>query len=223
MKNINLILLFGLFLTLLSGCGSFEGETSQINPGDSRKQVLAIMGAPGDRQFQNDNEVWQYRKMRLGGFNFSAIWFYDGKVTGISRYTQWGSSLSAATTFKPVRWENAPSTDENGNLSADAQRQAIIQQNLAFQQRLIQNNINSLQQSAAESQRTADKLELQMNLPPVQQNQPAQQPSLPAAYDMPKSSDFQTGNTRLGPDGRMWHEYRTITGYNYWRLDQGIQ
>jgi hypothetical protein len=108
MKNIYLIFLFGLLVTFLSGCGTLENKVSQINPGDDKKQVLAIMGAPGDRQFQGKDEAWQYRKMRVGGFNFRVIWFYDGKVTGITSYTQYGSALSDATTFKPVRWEDAP-------------------------------------------------------------------------------------------------------------------
>jgi hypothetical protein len=108
MKNIYLIFLFGLLVTFLSGCGTLENKVSQINTGDDKKQVLAIMGAPGDRQFQGQNEAWQYRKMRVGGFNFKVIWFYDGKVTGITSYTQYGSSLSDATTFKSVRWEDAP-------------------------------------------------------------------------------------------------------------------
>jgi hypothetical protein len=127
---------------------------------------------------------------------------------------------------------------QNGNLSAAeyyqlkseraAQRQAIIQQNLAIQQQQIQDNQNSLA-------RTANNLELQQAqqashpfvfpaLPPSQPIMPnvglmsQQQPSLPAASDM--ATSFQTGNTRFGPDGRMWHEYRTSSGTTYWKLDQ---
>jgi hypothetical protein len=146
-----------------------------------------------------------------------------------------------------IRTPLIPQADPGVELQQQMQRRAIMQQSLAISQQQIQNNINSLQQSAAESQRTVDNLELQQVshpfvLPPGQptipnaglmsqpnlmgqpiQQQPLiqhQQPNLPSAMDMPKSSDFQTGNTRLGPDGRMWHEYRTITGYKYWRLDQ---
>ncbi len=45
------------------------------------------------------------------------------------------------------------------------------------------------------------------------------EPNLPPAWDMPKSSDVQTGKIKVGPDGRIWHEYRSQTGtYTYWRL-----
>ena len=69
---------------------------------------MAVMGTPGNRQLQGLNEAWQYRKMRVGGFNFAVIWFYNGSVTGITDYTQYGSSLSGATDYKRIRWEDAP-------------------------------------------------------------------------------------------------------------------
>jgi len=117
-------------------------------------------------------------------------------------------------------------------------RQAIVQQYSANQLKLIQENQKSLERSAAESQRTADNLELQMVshpfvLPPSQPIMPniglmsqpnlmggltqQQEPNLPSSADMQYS--FKTGNVKFTPGGE-WHEYRTAGGVTYWRLDQ---
>jgi hypothetical protein len=125
----------------------------------------------------------------------------------------------------------------------DAQSQAYLQQLQSAQRQQQQDIQKSLEQTAARAQRSYENVELQsveLQSQPILPNiglmsqpnltsglvqQPPQiqehQPSLPAAYDMPKSSDMQTGKTKLGPDGRLWHEYRTASGSTtYWRLAQ---
>jgi len=95
---------------LLLGCGSLEKKTSQINPGDTREQVRAIMGPPGDRQFQGLNEAWQYGRTGAGfGYHdFRIVWFYDGKVTGITSYKDRTPASGASGHFRPIQWEDAP-------------------------------------------------------------------------------------------------------------------
>jgi hypothetical protein len=108
MKSIHAVVVFlGMFLC---ACGSLEKKTVLINPGDDKQKVLSIMGPPGDRQFRGKHEAWQYGKTGAGfGYHdFRIIWFYDGKVTGITSYKDYTPATSASAHFKPIRWEDAP-------------------------------------------------------------------------------------------------------------------
>ncbi|WP_330147098.1 hypothetical protein [Shewanella oncorhynchi] len=59
------ILLLGIFI-ILSGCGSLDKQSILVNAGDTKEQVLNIMGPPDDRQFQGKNEAWQFCKTGAG-------------------------------------------------------------------------------------------------------------------------------------------------------------
>jgi hypothetical protein len=126
----------------------------------------------------------------------------------------------------------------------ETQHQAFLQQFLATQRQQQQDNQKALQQNRAESDRAMANLSqaLSNNKPVLQAHpilpnmQPGQslptvpgtsdllnsQPGrgLPAVWDMPRASDMQTGKTKTGPDGRLWHEHVTPSGYSYWQLDQ---
>jgi hypothetical protein len=238
------ILIIGLAALLAAGCASnsiapMGNDTYMINRGGwPRMNGFAVQS----ECYRDANQFCTNRGLIMIPVSTTMI---DGQV--------FDHNASSTLVFIAVASTNAPAYKayQNGNLGVaeyfqpksqrDTQRQAIIQRNLAISQQQIQNNINFLQQSAAESQRTVDNLELQQAshpfvLPPGQPTLPniglmsqpnlmggliqQQEPNLPSAWDMPKSSDLQTGNVKLGPDGRMWHEYRTTSGYNYWKLAQ---
>jgi hypothetical protein len=93
-----------------SGCGSLEKKSILIGPGDNKEKVLSIMGAPDDRQFSAKNEVWQYCATGAGfGYHdYRMIWFYDGRVTGVTSYKDSTPDSSCAGHFRPVKWEEAP-------------------------------------------------------------------------------------------------------------------
>ena len=109
MKTIQ-FLLIAVAATFLSACGTLEKKSVLINAGDSKEKVLSIMEPPGDRQFRGKDEAWQYGQTGAGfGYHdFRIIWFYDGKVTGITSYKDYTPATSAAAHFKPIRWEDAP-------------------------------------------------------------------------------------------------------------------
>jgi hypothetical protein len=109
MKRLHLLGIL-IIAVLLSACGSLEKKAVLINPGDTKEQVLAIMGPPGDRQFRGKDEAWQYGQTGAGfGYHdFRIVWFYDGKVTGLTSYKDHTPASSAASHFKPIRWEDAP-------------------------------------------------------------------------------------------------------------------
>ena len=81
-----------------------------INAGDSKEQVLKIMGPPDDRQFKGKDEAWQYCQTGAGfGYHdYRIIWFYNEKVTGINSYKSTRPGVSCVTDIKAVRWEDAP-------------------------------------------------------------------------------------------------------------------
>lgn len=95
---------------LLSACGTLEKKAGQINPGDDKEKVLAVMGTPGDRQFRGKDEAWQYGQTGAGfGYHdFRIVWFYDGRVTGLTSYKSTRPGTLAASQFRPIQWEDAP-------------------------------------------------------------------------------------------------------------------
>ena len=109
MKFSTLLLAF-IAAVILSACGSLEKKSALINPGDTKERVLSVMGPPGDRQFRGKDEAWQYGQTGAGfGYHdFRVVWFYDGKVTGLTSYKDHTPASSAASHFKPIRWEEAP-------------------------------------------------------------------------------------------------------------------
>jgi hypothetical protein len=140
--------------------------------------------------------------------------------------------------------DNLAESYQNGSLSAadyhrlvlqrDAQRQAYLQQYQASQRQQQQDIENSYQQMKVANDKQLSDFSEQMTRSSIatqaifqQQQSPAfpnatfqQEPKLPTAWDKPKSTDWQTGSVKTGPDGRMWHEYTTSSGYKYWRVDQ---
>lgn len=100
-------LLISFAAAMLITCGSLEKKSILVNPGDDKERVIAAMGPPQDRQFEGENEVWQYCQTGAGfGYHdYRMVWFYRGRVTGITSYKD---STPAAGHFKPVRWEDAP-------------------------------------------------------------------------------------------------------------------
>ena len=74
------------------------------------EEVRISMGEPQNRQFQGENEAWQYCSTDYSGFeadHYVLIWLYKGTVTGMQTYrnTLYGSCESF---FRTVDWEEAP-------------------------------------------------------------------------------------------------------------------
>lgn len=99
-----------LLAPLLGACGSLEKKSIMVNPGDGRDAVLSVMGTPDDRQFRDKDEVWQYCQTGAGfGYHdYRMIWFYDGRVTGITSYKDRTPASACSGHFRSVRWEDAP-------------------------------------------------------------------------------------------------------------------
>lgn len=95
---------------LMAGCGTLEKKAILINPGDSKEAVIKIMGTPGDRQFRNQQEAWQYciTGAGFGYHDYRIVWFERAKVTGITSYKSGAPGVSCKSQFTAIRWEDAP-------------------------------------------------------------------------------------------------------------------
>ncbi len=109
MSNIQFLLIAAMAV-FIPACGTLEKKSILISAGDSKEKVISIMGLPGDRQFRGKHEAWQYGQTGAGfGYHdFRLIWFYNGKVTGITSYKNYAPATSAAAHFIEIRWEDAP-------------------------------------------------------------------------------------------------------------------
>jgi hypothetical protein len=98
-------------LFFIYGCsGGLTEDSLRINPGQSKNQVLKIMGPPGNRQFEGKDEAWQYCQTDYVGFSgddYVVVWFYDGVVTGLTTYKNYLIGDCSAF-YKSVRWEDKP-------------------------------------------------------------------------------------------------------------------
>jgi hypothetical protein len=106
-------LLIATITLFLVACGSLGKKSDLIGIGDDKERVLKIMGPPGDRQLKGSNEAWQYCQTTGAGFgyhDYRIIWFYNGKVTGITSYTSSRGGSSCVTDIRSVRWGDAPDT-----------------------------------------------------------------------------------------------------------------
>jgi hypothetical protein len=95
----------------IAGCGTLESATSQINVGDSKERVSELMGAPRDRQFKGEVEAWQYCRTGagIGYMDHRIVWFWQGKVTGVTSYKSTTPGVSCVSNIRPLDWSEDPS------------------------------------------------------------------------------------------------------------------
>ena len=93
---------------LATGCGTLEKKAALIDVGDSKQEVIALMGPPDDRQATGRLEALQYCQTGAGfGYNdYRVIWIQDGVVSGFNSYKSSGTTCKGA--MREVRWEDAP-------------------------------------------------------------------------------------------------------------------
>lgn len=100
-----------LFLLISCGGQALLNKSMMVERGYEKQQVLDLLGPPGDRQFNGDDEAWQYCRTGMSTDQFVVVWFFHGKVTGITTY-KLGSNAGyigdCSQGFKTVRWEDAP-------------------------------------------------------------------------------------------------------------------
>lgn len=111
MKTILKLSVIVIFLFFF-GCAPSQlmNKSLMINAGQTKEDVLKILGNPGNRQFQGKDEAWQWCETDYSGFagdDYLVVWFYEGKVTGITTYknTRYGN---CEMFYRTVNWQDAP-------------------------------------------------------------------------------------------------------------------
>jgi hypothetical protein len=223
------ILIIGLAALFTAGCAS-----NGIAPMGSNTYMINRGGWPHMNGFAVESECYRdanqfCTKQGLIMVPVSATTI-DGQV--------FANNASCKLIFRAVTSTNDPAYKayQNGKLTATyyiqpqnqnaGQNIAILQQYQAAQRQQQLDNQNTLRQAQVDADRRASDWSqfLINNKPVIQQHDSSgfpnmqQNKSLPTVLDMPGSSDIPTGKTKSGPDGRIWQEYRTISGYTYWRL-----
>jgi hypothetical protein len=94
--------------------GSVMQQATTLKRGDPQARALQLLGAPDDRQSEDDDEVLQYCKSTAAGVGgdsaeYALVWLYKGVVTGVTTYHRaLTGPTSCASGFKAVHWEDAP-------------------------------------------------------------------------------------------------------------------
>lgn len=80
----------------------------QINPGTTKREVMSILGMPGDRSFKGKGEAWQYCSTGFSHDKYITVWFYEGIVYGLTSYVKADAVGICTQTFSNVDWGQAP-------------------------------------------------------------------------------------------------------------------
>lgn len=109
-KNLVIIAII-LSISVLTCCTTTQGlsyKQNNISSGQSKNDVMNILGMPGNKQFNGKNEAWQYCSTGLFTDNYVVVWFYDGTVTGMTTYSQSYGNGNCNKFFKSINWNDAP-------------------------------------------------------------------------------------------------------------------
>lgn len=96
-------------LLFLDSCASPAKKSQAIDIGDTKAQVIEMMGAPLDRQIKGPAEALQYASIAAMGIcEYTIIWLNEAKVVGINTYRN-NSTMGCNVGIKEINWQQAPS------------------------------------------------------------------------------------------------------------------
>lgn len=120
MKKSQVILLL-LLAVLFSSC--YTNRISyqymeRIQPGMSRKEVVAILGEPIYRSFDAKCEILEFRDSEYGTAKVIKIWFVDNKVTEMKGYLDKYDSIhhNGGETEKEKKEDKSTEKDTNSKI-----------------------------------------------------------------------------------------------------------
>ena len=107
--TIRMVIVFGLVLIGLSGCGSTTSIARQeVKPGMTVAQVSSMLGDPANRSFRDNYEAWQYDDIvGYGQCEYITIWFRDGVVLSMTS-RRGGSIAGCGLGSAAVNWDQMP-------------------------------------------------------------------------------------------------------------------
>ena len=85
-------------------------QASALVPGATPAQVRELLGEPLDRQFQDNQEAWQYCETGLLKDTFVIVWFADSKVMGLRTYhsSVGDPGFFCSNHLRVITWDEAP-------------------------------------------------------------------------------------------------------------------
>jgi outer membrane protein assembly factor BamE (lipoprotein component of BamABCDE complex) len=116
------ILLYMCFPLVLLGCTTvgevtaIQNKALQVNKGMNKEDVNKILGPPGNRSFNADNEAWQYCETGMLNDTYVTVWFKKDKVKALSNYNDTADFL-CTDNFKNIDWTTHPDTAGTVNIN----------------------------------------------------------------------------------------------------------
>lgn len=110
MKKIYIFLLLIAFILPSCTTKKLSEKSMHIVPGMTKTEVTGILGKPGNRQFLEDDEAWQWCSTDIWGFSndqYVIVWFYNDIVTGLNTYTNYGN-LNCSGFYRSINWDDRP-------------------------------------------------------------------------------------------------------------------
>jgi len=123
MKRITIkLLLIGWFAILFSSCSIMRENNNRhklitanqhkIEKGMLAAQVLNLLGTPCNRQFNGQDEAFQYCYSTMLDVNtvdnhYVVVLLYKGAVTGMTSYDEVSENLCTSY-FRTIKWDDAP-------------------------------------------------------------------------------------------------------------------
>lgn len=96
-------------LVAMLGCYNFQKSISRLNLGDSKEQVLLVMGDPHDTQMNRGVEVWQYfGVVSFGVCEYRQLWFRDGRLFGSTSIRKFCQGPGCGACMVNIDWSNPP-------------------------------------------------------------------------------------------------------------------
>ena len=85
-------------------------QANAVALGATPTQVRELLGEPLDRQFQGNQEAWQYCETGLLKDTFVIVWFADSQVTGLRTYhsSVGDQGFFCSSHLRAIMWDEAP-------------------------------------------------------------------------------------------------------------------
>lgn len=107
-RTLMFVLIVGAAALLGCAGGQLFKKSVLVERGQSKNEVVALLGPPENRQFQGADEAWQYCETGAFAGDYIIVWFYTGKVTGVTTYQDSRPGPPCSAWFRTIRWEEAP-------------------------------------------------------------------------------------------------------------------
>lgn len=104
---------FLLFVITFAACATprhLKVKASALQTGQTKEQVVAILGFPQNVQSKGKIEVWQWCRTDFSGRygdSYVVVWFDESVVSDISTYKNWQLG-TCEKFFRAVNWDEVP-------------------------------------------------------------------------------------------------------------------